>query len=67
MNTDTYFKEIKKLYQILFGKDAEVSLTYKGTEFGVTQPWHVRVDNRESKHETHDGALNLLLTKTRVS
>lgn len=56
MNFDSLIKDIKKLYQIVHNKDVEVVLTYKGTAFGVTKPWHLRCDQREVNNETHDGA-----------
>jgi hypothetical protein len=49
-------KNIKKLTAILTGKDADVVLTYKGLNFGVTKPWHLRCEAREMCHETYDGA-----------
>lgn len=49
-------QNIKKLTAILTGKDTDVVLTYKGTGFGNTKPWHIRCESRETMHETYDGA-----------
>jgi hypothetical protein len=40
--------EIRKVYQLLFGKDCDVHITFKGTYLTGT-PWHISIDNRESK------------------
>ena len=58
MDFDSLIQNIKKLYQIVHGKEIEVVLTYKGTGYGVTKPWHLRADAREVNNETHDGAGN---------
>lgn len=53
--TDTFeakCKRIKKLYFSLFNKDAEVLLSYKGTEHGITKCFHIRCGERES--DSHD-------------
>jgi hypothetical protein len=61
MDIDKTIKSIRNLYIILSGKnDADVMLIYKGTANGIMQPWHIRVDARESKHETYDGAISTL-------
>jgi len=60
MDLDASFKSIRKLQRTLFGVDADVSLTYKGTEFGVTKCWHARVGDCESDHESYDGAITQL-------
>ncbi len=52
------FKNIRSLQQTLSAKDADVALTYKGTSYGVSKPWHIRVGDRETNHETFEGALN---------
>jgi len=62
MEFEPAVKAIRQTYKVLSGKsEAEVILTYKGTEYGVTQPWHIKVENREARHETHIGAANMLL------
>lgn len=56
------FKNIRSVYQTISGKsDADVTLTFKGTSYGVTKPWHAKVDAREINHEEYDGALVGLL------
>jgi len=55
MTFDRNIKDIKRLVGILTGKDADVSITYKGTSHGVTKPWLIRCDARELTHETHEG------------
>lgn len=55
-------KDIKKLVGVLTGKDTEVTITYKGTAYGVTKPWHIRCDAREINHETETAAANELVT-----
>jgi hypothetical protein len=61
MDIDSTFKSIRSLYQTLSGKnDIEVSLTYKGTAYGVTTPWHVRAGDRECMDVTHENALTKL-------
>jgi len=64
MDFESAVKHIRKVYSTLTGKsDVEVILTYKGTGYGVTKPWHIKVENRETQHEKHDGAANELLDK----
>ncbi len=63
MDVDATIKTIQSLHKTLSGKaDGDVSLTYKGTAYGVTKPWVARVDAREFVHESYDGALGGLLT-----
>lgn len=63
IDVEATYKRIRTVYQTISGKgDADVSLTYKGTAYGVTKSWHAKVDAREMNHETHDGALTGLLT-----
>ena len=58
IDVEATYKNIRTLAQTVLGKgDADVTCTYKGTSYGVTKPWHARVDIREFSHETHDGAL----------
>jgi len=62
IDVEATYKNIRTLYQTVSGKgDADVSVTYKGTSYGVTKSWHAKVDAREINHETHDGALTGLL------
>ncbi len=56
------FKAIRAVYQTVSGKsDAEVTLTFKGTNYGVTKPYVAKIDARELAHEEYDGALVGLL------
>jgi hypothetical protein len=67
MDIDKAFKDIRNIYQIVSSKvDPEVTLTYKGNSFGVTKVYHVRCDQREFSHETHDGALHGLITMLKL-
>jgi hypothetical protein len=61
MSFDTDIKNIKKLVNILTGKDVEVSITYKGTGYGVVKCWNIRCDSREINNETHEGAASELV------
>ena len=66
MDIDNTFKSIRALHQTVSGKsDSDVILTFKGPGYGVTKPWHARVDNRECNHESWDGALGQLLEMLR--
>jgi hypothetical protein len=61
MDVESAFKNIRNIFQTLSGTSgAKVSLTYVGLEAGVTKPWQAQVDAREAKHETANGALNML-------
>jgi len=61
MDFESNIKDIKRLIQVLTGKDTDVSITYKGTSYGVTQPWNIRCDSREINDESHEGAASKLL------
>lgn len=62
IDVDATFKAIRNVYQTVSGKgDNPVSLTYKGTEYGVSKPWQAKIDAREVNHEEYDGALVALL------
>lgn len=64
MDVDGTFKAIQSIYKTISGKgDGDVTLTYKGTSYGVTKPWIAKIDARECVHEEHDGALLELLAK----
>jgi len=62
IDVDATFKAIRSVYQTVSGKgDADVTLTYKGTAYGVTKPYVAKIDIREMAHEQFDGALTGLL------
>lgn len=61
MSFDADIKHIKKLTHMLFSKDVDVYLIYRGTNHGVTKPWVIKCDNRENFHETYEGAAKELL------
>ena len=66
MDLETSVKTIRKLYAIITGKsDSDVTITYKGTEAGVTMPWVVRIDSRETKSANHMDAVTELLNQLR--
>jgi hypothetical protein len=63
IDVDATFKSIRTVYQTVSGKtDVDVSLTFKGHNYGVTKPWLAKIDAREMIHEEFDGALNGLLS-----
>ncbi len=63
IDVDATFKAIRTVYQTVSGKsDADVTLTYKGKEYGVTKSFIAKIDARELAHEHYDGALTGLLT-----
>jgi len=62
MDVDGTFKSIQSIYKTISGKgEGDVTLTYKGTSYGVTKPWIAKIDAREVTSEEHDGALVQLL------
>lgn len=62
MDVDATFRSIRAIYTTVSGKsDNDVSLTFKGNNYGVSKPYQARIDVREVAHETYDGALNGLL------
>lgn len=62
MDFEASVKSIRKVYGVLTGKsDNDVIVTYKGTGYGQTKPWHIRIDAREAQHESHEGAAKTLL------
>jgi hypothetical protein len=64
MDVDATFKAIQSVFKTVSGKsEGDVSLTYKGTGYGVTKPWIARIEAREVNHEEYDGALLELLAK----
>jgi hypothetical protein len=66
MHLEEAFKTILVLFKTITGKaDGDVSLTYKGTSYGVTKPWIARIDSYECAHEDHDGAVFGLLDQFR--
>lgn len=60
MDFETYVIDIKKLTKALNNKDAEVFITYRGFNLGITKPWHIKCDSRKVSHETHNGAAKAL-------
>lgn len=61
MDVESSFKNIRNVFQTLSGTSgAKVSLTYVGLEAGVVKPWEARIEAREAKHETANGALTML-------
>ena len=61
MDVEAAFKNIRNIFQTLSNTSgAKVSLTYVGLEAGVVKPWEARVEAREAKHETANGALTML-------
>lgn len=64
MDLENSIKTIRKLYSIVSGKsESDVSITYKGTDGGVTKPWSVRVDSREVTSADHMDAITTLLNQ----
>lgn len=62
IDVDATFKAIRSVYQTVSGKgDNDVTLTFKGTNYGVTKPYVAKIDAREVSHEQFDGALTGLL------
>jgi hypothetical protein len=62
MDVDAAFKAIQSVFRVVSGKtEGDVSLTYKGTGYGVTKPWVARIESRECQAEEHGLALNQLL------
>lgn len=67
IDVDATFKAIRSVYHTLTSKsDNEVTLVFEGTSYGVTKPWKAKIDAREIKHETYDGALTGLLGLLKV-
>lgn len=58
-STDGMMKAIRSLYLTLNGKAGDITLSYRGTDYG-TIPWLVRMDNREAAGNTSDAAMNVL-------
>lgn len=56
MDFNSHIVAIKKLFQILMGKDMEVVLRYKGPSYGNTTPWELSIDSREVKSTSHEKA-----------
>lgn len=66
MNLEDTVKAIRTVYGALSGKGpADVSLTYKGLEYGVTEPWVIRIDSREAKSINYMEAAAALLKELR--
>ena len=63
MDTSETIRAIHKVYHAISNRDGvDVQLIYKGFSAGITEPWVVRVDAREHKHLTMEGAADGLLT-----
>jgi hypothetical protein len=66
MDVDATFKSIQTLHRVISGKtECVVSLTYKGTGYGVTKPWVAYIDARETQAEEYDVALTQLMEMLR--
>lgn len=62
METAETIKAIHQIYHAIANRnDVDVQLIFRGFANGITEPWIVRVDARENKHLTMDGAANGLL------
>ena len=66
MTFEDNIKLIKKLVAVLGGKDSDVSITYKGTAYGVTKSWHIRCDTKEIQHESHEIGARELVTSLKA-
>lgn len=62
MNIAKTMISIRTAHSFLSGKTSDISLTYKGTEVGESNPWHVRCENFEAKGVDEQSALNLLFS-----
>ena len=61
MNLEDAVINIRKLYTIVSGKtECDVTLTYKGKEWGITKCWQARIDGREQVGKDHMEAVMLL-------
>lgn len=61
MDVEATYKSIRSIYQTLSGKgEADVSITYRGTNYGITEPWQARVGDRECNSKSHNGSLQQL-------
>lgn len=56
-------REIKRHYQLIFGKDCDVHFTFKGTSLGVVKCWNAKIDNREANESTVELAALFLLSE----
>lgn len=62
MKIDDMAEHIRKLYSIISGtSDSDVIITFKGTGYGQTKPWHVRIAARENSSVSLEKALIELL------
>lgn len=57
---ESLIKEIRKIYQLLFNKECDLYITFKGTSLGVS-PYNIRIDNREANGLVMESAANELL------
>lgn len=58
---ESKIKEIKRLYQVISGKDTDVYITYLGQFSGITKSWQIKIDNREFKSESLIQSVNGLI------
>jgi hypothetical protein len=65
MDFENTILTIKKLYNLIASKDSDVVCTYKGTSYGVSIPWIIKIDNREAIGKTHIEAASILLEELR--
>lgn len=66
MGFEDLVKDIKKVYATLTSKDSEVVITYKGTSYGVTTPWNIKIDSREVNHASHEEGAALLFQTLKI-
>lgn len=58
MNIEETVKNIKRLHAALTTKNNEVTIIYRGTEYGTkNNPWLVRIDAHEATASTQDIAV----------
>lgn len=65
MDFENTILTIKKIYNLISNKDSDVNITYKGTGYGVSLPWVVKIEARESLGKTHIEAASSLLEELR--
>lgn len=53
--------EIRKFYWHLNQKNADVTLTYKGKDYGESNPWIIKCEAREASSDSPDKAASALL------
>ena len=60
MSFENTILKIKKLHKVLSVKESDIQILYKGTAYGVSEPWLVRIDIFEAKAVSCDDAANKL-------